>query len=260
MNTTGNWTRQANGIALNDFFASDSGTQEEFESTFTQPTLRQGSRGSAVTDLQSKLTALGFNPGPIDGIFGGGTASAVRAFQASRGLSADGVVNSSTWAALNTSQGTKPPASPWGPTPQQPSGGTLAARIVAEARKHLGYHEGPNNDNKFSSYFNVPNVPWCAYFVSYVHTMAGVPLNFGNCDTLMEYLIGRNRFDMDKPGPGRIVIFDLSGSHSDSEHVGIVESVANGVVTTIEGNSSDGVNRRTYPIGDYRIIGYGNLT
>lgn len=40
-------------------------------------------------------------------------------------------------------------------------------------------------------------------------------------------------------------------------HTGIVESVAGGIVTTIEGNTSNMVARRTYAVGDKCIDGYG---
>lgn len=62
--------------------------------------LRRGSRGLAVRDLQSRLTALGMAPGPIDGIFGPLTEAAVRRFQASRGLTVDGIVGPATFVAL----------------------------------------------------------------------------------------------------------------------------------------------------------------
>jgi hypothetical protein len=132
---------------------------------------------------------------------------------------------------------------------------------VSQARKHLGFHEGPNNENPFSAYFGVPNVAWCAYFVSYVHTMAGVPLNIGSCDVLLDYVFDRDRFVTSGPRPGDIVIFDWTlGDHDPAEHVGIVESATSQTVTTIEGNSSDGVNRRNWPISSASIVGYGRLT
>ncbi|MEZ0229239.1 MAG: N-acetylmuramoyl-L-alanine amidase, partial [Planctomycetota bacterium] len=53
--------------------------------------LRNGSRGPAVAELQRLLVAKGFNPGPIDGIFGSRTDGAVRAFQRARGLVVDGI-------------------------------------------------------------------------------------------------------------------------------------------------------------------------
>ncbi len=39
--------------------------------------------------------------------------------------------------------------------------------------------------------------------------------------------------------------------------MGIVESVTNGVVNTIEGNSGDKVARRSYNMGSDSIYGYG---
>ena len=63
-------------------------------------TLRTGSSGSEVRALQTRLEELGFSPGPIDGQFGPGTESAVRAFQQGRELAADGVVGPPTAEAL----------------------------------------------------------------------------------------------------------------------------------------------------------------
>ncbi len=50
--------------------------------------------GAGVKGLQSALKV------PADGVFGRGTAHAVRAFQRQHGLKADGVVGPATWAAL----------------------------------------------------------------------------------------------------------------------------------------------------------------
>lgn len=62
-------------------------------------TLKRGSRGADVKTLQGKLNLM------QDGIFGPLTEEAVKEFQKSRGLTADGVVGSRTWAALGVSQG-----------------------------------------------------------------------------------------------------------------------------------------------------------
>jgi len=64
------------------------------------PTLRQGSSGPDVTDLQQKLKDLGFDPNGVDGNFGPGTRDAVIAFQQSKGLQADGIAGPATLAAL----------------------------------------------------------------------------------------------------------------------------------------------------------------
>lgn len=62
--------------------------------------LRLGSRGPEVRQLQEALRDAGFNPGSTDGDFGERTDAAVRAFQSSEGLLADGVVGSRTWECL----------------------------------------------------------------------------------------------------------------------------------------------------------------
>lgn len=75
--------------------------------TFTNyQTQRQGSSGAQVTAIQTLLTGAGHSPGAVDGQFGSGTAAAVKAFQSSVGLSADGIVGSRTWTALLSVGGT----------------------------------------------------------------------------------------------------------------------------------------------------------
>jgi peptidoglycan hydrolase-like protein with peptidoglycan-binding domain len=62
--------------------------------------LRRGMRGTDVAELQGTLAALGFDPGPVDGVFGAGTEAAVRAFQASHDLEPDGVAGPQTVTVL----------------------------------------------------------------------------------------------------------------------------------------------------------------
>ncbi len=61
--------------------------------------------GEDVRELQTRLAALGSDPGLADGVFGSETAAAVLEFQTEHGLPKDGVVGPMTWAALN--KGTK---------------------------------------------------------------------------------------------------------------------------------------------------------
>jgi N-acetylmuramoyl-L-alanine amidase len=71
-----------------------------YATAMAQPTLRIGSRGSAVTYLQRRLAALRYDVGAIDGVFGSSTYHGVVAFQKVNSLSRDGVVGPQTWAAL----------------------------------------------------------------------------------------------------------------------------------------------------------------
>lgn len=62
--------------------------------------LKRGSTGSDVRTMQQKLKNWGYYSGSVDGIFGSGTESAVKLFQRTNGLTADGIVGSATAAAL----------------------------------------------------------------------------------------------------------------------------------------------------------------
>ncbi|WP_291635202.1 M14 family metallopeptidase [Clostridium sp.] len=65
-------------------------------------TIKIGSRGPAVMEIQSLLNKLGYDAGAIDGIYGPKTAAAVRKFQRYFGLSPTGVVNDDTYKLMNS--------------------------------------------------------------------------------------------------------------------------------------------------------------
>ena len=67
-----------------------------------KPTVRKGSKGAAVKEMQSILQRLGYDLGPFgaDGDFGKCTDAAVRKFQKDRGLAADGICGKNTWKEL----------------------------------------------------------------------------------------------------------------------------------------------------------------
>ena len=68
----------------------------------TEATLRAGTTGSSVTDLQKALNQLGYDAGTADGNYGAATTAAVSAFQKDKGLTEDGVAGPTTLAAINT--------------------------------------------------------------------------------------------------------------------------------------------------------------
>jgi peptidoglycan hydrolase-like protein with peptidoglycan-binding domain len=81
--------------------------------------LSLGSHGDEVRRVEQRLSSLGLYTGAIDGAFGGGVLSAVKAFQRSHNLDPDGVVGSDTWSALF----------PGSSSPPEPS---LASQSVAQ--------------------------------------------------------------------------------------------------------------------------------
>ncbi len=62
--------------------------------------LRRGDRGAAVSELQQMLRDSGYDPGPVDGIFGPLTEASVMAAQAKLNLGQDGLFGRQTLAAL----------------------------------------------------------------------------------------------------------------------------------------------------------------
>ncbi|NLO97017.1 MAG: spore cortex-lytic enzyme [Peptococcaceae bacterium] len=76
--------------------------------------LSPGSKGAEVKELQKKLIQVGYQVGKVDGVYGKSTTAAVKRFQKSRGLKADGIAGEKTIAELKkltgestTSAGTK---------------------------------------------------------------------------------------------------------------------------------------------------------
>lgn len=75
--------------------------------------LRFGDRGPAVAELQELLRERGFDPGPVDGIFGPLTEAAVIAAQRHYGLEVDGLAGRMTVGALGVRpQAVPPPTAP----------------------------------------------------------------------------------------------------------------------------------------------------
>ena len=118
---------------------------------------RMGDQGSDVAEIQGQLASLGYDVA-ADGDFGPATAEAVKAFQISRGLDADGLVGPSTYSAL------------LGKSMPEVSRGSsaLGRRIVASSMQYLGvpYVFGGTTPNGFD----------CSGYVRYVFANAGIYL------------------------------------------------------------------------------------
>jgi peptidoglycan hydrolase-like protein with peptidoglycan-binding domain len=73
-----------------------------------EPTLKRGSEGQDVKDLQEALIELDFKPGEVDGVFGVFTESAVKSFQNWSQTTVDGIVGPATWAKLDDADRSDP--------------------------------------------------------------------------------------------------------------------------------------------------------
>lgn len=151
-----------------------------------------------------------------------------------------------------------------------------AIKIVLDlARSEVGYHEGAGNQNKYAAYldsfagfYNGPKdgFPWCDCFYDFLFVksfgldigrqMICQPMNSAGAGCLYsaQYYKEAGRW-YSTPMEGDQIFFSYSpGEYS---HTGIVESVTGSSVQTIEGNSSDQVARRNYPLSYGSIAGYG---
>lgn len=105
--------------------------------------------------------------------------------------------------------------------------------------------------------------PWCACFVSWCANQcgyidAGVIPKFSLCSAGVEWFQVRGKFMENSytPAEGDLIFFDW-GNDGSIDHVGIVVNVEDGFINTIEGNSSNKVQRGRYAMGDGMIYGYG---
>jgi hypothetical protein len=148
------------------------------------------------------------------------------------------------------------------------STGTTAGQAVLNAvRNEVGVAEEPpgSNDGARIAQYRQATAgsgvgPWCAYFVSWAAREAGVPIGdagqgYGRVDDVWAWAERSGKAIPAagaQPQPGDLIVWD--------EHIGVVESVgADGTISTIEGNSSDSVARRTYGADGGGAIGYVRL-
>lgn len=142
-----------------------------------------------------------------------------------------------------------------------------AADLIAAARSTIGTAEGTAAHRAIIDYYNtIRPLPrgykvtyadaWCAVFVSFCALISGAVLPFecGCQEMYAAFPVKKSRTAT--PGIGWIIFYDWD-QDGHTEHVGIVESVKDGVITAIEGNHADAVGRRQIRVGDPSIYGYG---
>ena len=131
--------------------------------------------------------------------------------------------------------------------------------ILAKAAAEVGYRAGNNNDNKFGRWFGMNNQPWCMIFISWCANQAQIPDSIIPEESFVPTAVTwfRNHggiFISPNALPGDLIFFD-NNFNGVPDHVGLVESHENGIITAIEGNTSNAVLRRSYQAGSGNIFG-----
>ncbi len=100
--TSGGWSQLSNGNWVSSTWirASSGSGGSGGGGGVPSGSLQVGSSGSAVTNLQNRLRTLGFYNGPVTGYYGRLTESAVRDFQRSRRIQANGIAGPQTLGVL----------------------------------------------------------------------------------------------------------------------------------------------------------------
>ncbi len=148
--------------------------------------------------------------------------------------------------------------------------------VLLVAQGELGYHEkasvkhlnsktansGDRNYTKYGAWYGMNPAAWCAIFVCWCAHQVGLSTNafprFALCVDDSYPTSGSKQFKdmgrwMDRdyvPQPGDLIFLSQG-------HVGLVESVTETEIISIDGNWGDQVQRVTRKLGDSSIAGFG---
>ena len=163
-------------------------------------------------------------------------------------------------------------------------------KVIDLALSQIGYHEkasnsqldnntansGDKNWNKYardldqiSGFYNgrKNGYMWCDVFVDWCFVKAYgresaqyllcQPNNSAGagCQYSAQYFRNKGQFHINNQQPGDQIFFGASATNV--WHTGLVVEVGSSYVTTVEGNTSDQVAKRTYRLNDSSIYGYG---
>ena len=104
---TGLFAVAATTLVIGSAHAQQEGQMQQEQAQQQQAQQQQGqqqSRSEAVKELQQALNDQGYSAGPVDGIMGPQTQSAVRNYQEAQGMQASGEVDQETLSSLGLSE------------------------------------------------------------------------------------------------------------------------------------------------------------
>jgi cell wall-associated NlpC family hydrolase len=183
--TSGDWYSVTYG-SLNGYVNKNYVSVAPATTTSGTTSLRRGSTGDAVKQLQGNLIFLGYLNGTADGVFGSMTDAAVRLYQQRNGLYVDGIAGSATKSKITAEV-------------------NRINSIVAEAKKYLGlpYIYGGSTPAGFD----------CSGYTQYVYKNgAGISIP----------RVSRDQANYGISVPyGQIRVGDLVAFNSPVDHVGI---------------------------------------
>lgn len=138
--------------------------------------------------------------------------------------------------------------------------------FVNVAKSQIGVRETGTNNVKYNTWYyghvvngttGTSEYAWCVTFECWCANQVGI-LNTliprcNNVGVLRDWYKAKGLYHPKgtyNPKSGDLIIFE------NASHTGIVRSLENGRVYTIEGNSKDQVSSNSYPITSYYIAGY----
>jgi uncharacterized protein (TIGR02594 family) len=205
-----------------------------------------------IKSIQQALKTAGFDPGALDGVWGRQTIAAVKAFQAARGLEADGIVGPQTVAALGGAPAGAPPPA---------AGGATDMPLVwfQEALRLIGTKEDPGAGSNpelihWAQALNIDydddDIAWCGLFVAHCvgstlpeERLPNGPLGARNWAKFGDHC---------DPVQGAVLVFWRGDRNGTLGHVGFYRGEDDDAYHVLGGNQSDQVN--TTRVGKDRLL------
>jgi uncharacterized protein (TIGR02594 family) len=190
---------------------------------------------ATVLTLQRALQGFGLDPGPLDGMLGRLTLSALRAFQRSRGLAPSGTLDVATAAALFPGEPHAAAASlpPWHAIAE----GLKGTREVAGSRHNpilMGWAE------KLRLQYRSDETAWCGLFAAHCLATAlpdePLPANPLGARNFLRFGV-----PLEKPSLGAVLVFWRGSRSGWSGHVGFYAGESGSTLAVLGGNQSNSV-------------------